>query len=84
MRGRAGRRDGTCADCLPAHGERSPGLNDVHGDGAVVVGPGSPGELRGGVCDLVYGHSLWGAWRTCKRARPSDPEPCVVFEWPSK
>lgn len=57
---------GTCADCLPAHGERGPGLNDVHGDGAVVVRPGPPGELSRGVCNLIYGHSLGGTWRAWK------------------
>lgn len=61
---------GTCIDCLPAHGEWSPGLNDIHGDGAVVVRPGSPGELSSGVCDFVYCHSLWGTWRTWERVRP--------------
>lgn len=28
---------GTCIDCLPAHGEWSPSLDNIHGDGAVVV-----------------------------------------------
>lgn len=83
MSRRAGRQDGTCADRLPAHGERRPGLNDVRGDGAVVVGPGSPGQLSGGVCHFIYGHSLRGAWRTCERARPSEPEPCVMLRGPS-
>lgn len=80
---------GTCIDCLPAHGERSPGLNDIHGDGAVVVRPGSPGELSSGVCDFVYCHSLWGTWRTWERVRPPELEQCIqtpkwrihIFEW---
>lgn len=76
------RRDGTCADRLPAHGERGPGLDDVQGDGAVVVGPGSPGQLGGGVRDLVDGHGLRGAWRTCKGARPSELAPGVAFARP--
>ena len=67
----------TCVDRLPAHGEWSPGLNDVHGDGAVVVRPGPPGELSRGVCDFIYSHGLWGAWRTWERARPSEVEQCV-------
>ena len=62
---------GTCADGLPAHGERSPGLNGVHGDGAVVVRPRSPGQLSSGVCDFINGHGLGRAWGTCRRARPS-------------
>lgn len=66
----------TCVDRLPAHGERSPGLNDIHGDGAVVVRPGPPGELSRGVCNFIYSHGLRGAWRTWERARPSEVEHC--------
>lgn len=77
---------GTCADGLPAHGERGPGLDGVHGDRAVVVGPGPPGQLGRGVRDFIDGHGLGGPWGTCRRARPSGAGggalPHLVPDWP--
>lgn len=62
----------TCTDCLPTHGEWSPGLNDIHGDGAMVVRPRSPGKLSSSVCDFINGHSFWGTWGTWERIKPSE------------
>lgn len=65
---RGGRKKGalserycTCFDCLPTYGERIPCLDNVVGDGAVVVRPRDPGELGGRVGDLTHDHALGSA-----------------------
>lgn len=57
----------TCAHSLPAHREGRPCLHHVHGDGAVVVCSGPPGQLGRGVGDLINRHVLGGTWGTCQK-----------------
>lgn len=51
------------------YGEWSFGLNDIYGDGVMVVRFGFLGELSGGVCNFIYGDSFWGFWGICERVR---------------
>lgn len=46
----------TCVNPLPTHSERSPGLDEVIGDGAAVVSAGAPGQLGCAVCHLLHCH----------------------------
>lgn len=59
----------TCVHFLPAHGERSPGLDEVIDDGAAVVSAAAPGQLGGAICHLLHRHRVWGAGRAWHNQR---------------
>lgn len=46
----------TCVNPLPAHSERSSGLNEVIGNGAAVVSAGAPRQLGRAVCHFLHSH----------------------------
>lgn len=54
----------TGAHLLPLAGQEGPGLDEVPGDGAVVVEAAAPAQLDAGVADVPHHHPPGRAWRS--------------------
>lgn len=54
----------TGAHLFPLAGQEGPGLNEVPGDGTVVVEAAAPAQLDAGVADVPHHHTARWAWRS--------------------